>query len=236
MSYFGWGEYVPVSKKREKAQKLIAQLKKKNPNLSPVVIEGKKITTTWWGKAWCDNLVSYRDYENRLSRGSAYVKNGFVVDLQIENGLITAQVSGSKLYKIKVKINLFDEKKWVKIIKKVSNSIGSIAELANGKFPKELAEVFMKKGDGLFPSPQEIHMDCDCPDWAGMCKHIAAVMYGVGNRLDSDVLLFFKMRGIDPTSLIKKSIDEKMANLLKNSSKKSKRVIDDANIEKLFGV
>jgi hypothetical protein len=100
MSYFGWGEYVPVSKKRKNAQKLIAKLKKKTPNLSPVVIEGKKITTTWWGKAWCDNLVSYRDYENRLSRGSAYVKNGFVVDLQIENELITAQVSGSELYKI----------------------------------------------------------------------------------------------------------------------------------------
>jgi uncharacterized Zn finger protein len=236
MGYFDWGEYVPVSKKREKAKKLIDQLKKKTPNISPVVIEGRKITTTWWGKAWCDNLVSYRDYENRLSRGSAYVKNGFVIDLQIENGLITAQVSGSELYKIKIKINLLDEKRWTKIIKKAANSIGSIAELANGKFPQELAEVFIKKGDGLFPSPQEIHMDCDCPDWAGMCKHIAAVMYGVGNRLDSDPLLFFKMRGIDPMSLIKKSVDEKMANLLKNASKKSKRVIAEANIEKLFGV
>jgi uncharacterized Zn finger protein len=150
--------------------------------------------------------------------------------------LITAQVNGSELYKIKIKIDSLDEKRWTKIIKKVSNSIGSIAELADGKFPQELAEIFMKKGDGLFPSPREIHMDCDCPDWAGMCKHIAAVMYGVGSRLDSDPLLFFKMRGIDPMSLIKKSVDEKMANLLKNSSKKSKRVIDDANIEKLFGV
>ncbi|MDR0670848.1 MAG: hypothetical protein LBF64_00885 [Oscillospiraceae bacterium] len=236
MSYFGWGEYVPVAKKREQAQKLIAKLKKKNPNLSPVVIEGKKITTTWWGKAWCDNLTSYQDYANRLPRGSAYVKNGYVVDLQINGGDITAKVNGSDLYDIKIKIDPLDEEKWAKIVKKVANRIGSIAELAEGKFSQELADVFMRKGDGLFPSPRQIHMDCDCPDWAGMCKHLAAVMYGVGNRLDSAPLLFFQMRGIDPSELIKKSVDEKMANLLKNSKKRSKRVIKDADIERLFGI
>jgi uncharacterized Zn finger protein len=218
------------------AQKLIEKLKKNNPNISPIVIEGKKIAKTWWGKTWCDNLVSYRDYANRLPRGSAYVKNGFVVDLQIADGLITAQVSGSELYEIKIQIDELDKKKWAKICGKVSKNIGSIAELSEGKFPQEFAEVFMKKGDGLFPAPREIHMDCDCPDRAGMCKHIAAVMYGVGNRLDGDPLLFFKLRGIDPSELIKKSVDEKMANLLKNSGKKSKRVIDDADVGKLFGI
>jgi uncharacterized Zn finger protein len=236
MSYWDYGEYVPVAQKRAKARKLVEKLKKQDPGLSPVVIEGSKIANTWWGKAWCDNLISYRDYANRLPRGSAYVKNGFVVDLRIESGLITARVSGSSLYEVEIRIDKLDDKKWAKICAKASRSIDSVAELAEGNFPRELADVFMKKGEGLFPSPKEIHMSCDCPDWAGMCKHIAAAMYGVGRRLDDDPALFFKLRGIDPSELIKKSADEKIANLLKNSGKKSKRVIGDEEAGRLFGL
>jgi len=236
MSYFGWNEYIPVAQKREQAQKLIAKLKKKDPDVSPVIIEGKKITTTWWGKAWCDNLISYRDYENRLPRGSAYVKNGFVIDLRINNGEINAQVSGSELYKIKITIDPIEKIKWESIVKKIANRIENMAELIEGKFPKEFEEIFIQKNGGLFPSPKQIHMDCDCPDWAGMCKHIAAVMYGIGSRLDSDPLLFFKMRGVDPNELIKKSVEEKILDLMKNVGKKSNRVINDKDIKRLFGI
>ena len=80
------------------------KLRKKGVPVSPVKIEGKQIAATFWGKAWCDNLESYRDYENRLPRGRTYVRNGSVVDLQIAPREVTAMVSGSEIYKVKVSI------------------------------------------------------------------------------------------------------------------------------------
>src|SRR4051794_41968297 len=79
----GWAPYVPVAERRRKAEREVAKLRKKGHPVAPVRIEGRTIATTFWGKAWCDNLESYRDYENRLPRGRTYVRNGSVVDLQI---------------------------------------------------------------------------------------------------------------------------------------------------------
>src|SRR5205807_1432166 len=79
---------------------------------SPVKIEGRQIASTFWGKAWCDNLESYRDYENRLPRGRTYVRNGSVVDLQIAPREVTAIVSGSKIYKVKVSIGNVGPARW----------------------------------------------------------------------------------------------------------------------------
>ena len=59
---------------------------------------------------------------------------------------------------------------------------------------------------GLFPKPKEIKMRCSCPDYAGMCKHVAAVMYGVGNRLDTSPELLFVLRGVDHQELIEQAI------------------------------
>jgi len=235
---WGYHEYVPVARKKENAQNALTKLQKKNPNVRPVVITGNKIAKTWWGNAWNKNLESYADYANRISRGRSYVKNGFVLDLQIDSECVTAIVAGSgrKPYNVKISIDALSDTKWKKITEICGRSIANIDQLVQGKFPKELEILFLQKGDGLFPSPKEISFACDCPDWAYMCKHVAAVLYGIGARFDEDPTLFFKLRNIEIEALIKKSIDEKMANMLKNSGKKSRRVIDDADIDELFGI
>jgi uncharacterized Zn finger protein len=235
---WGYPEYVPIAKKKQDAEKVLAKLKKKNPNVNPVVIDGNKIAKTWWGAAWNKNLESYADYSNRIGRGRSYVKNGFVLDLQIKPGLVTAVVSGSRRnpYKIEIKIEELSKARWKKITELCGRKFSGMDELINGKFPKELEELFTQKGEGLFPSPKEIRFSCDCPDWAGMCKHVAAALYGIGARLDDDPSLFFKLRNIEIDEIIKKSVDEKMSSMLKNSGKKTKRVIKDANIEELFGI
>ena len=236
MGWFSYGDYVPVSKKRENAAKQIEKLRKKDANLSPVIIEGRKIAKTWWGAAWCKNLESYADFSNRIGRGSSYVKNGFVVDLRIYEGLVTGKVMGTSLYTIEIKIDLLDEKLKKNIIEMVGRRIDSVSDMIEGKFPEDLGELFLTQKKGLFPSPKEIHMDCSCQDWADMCKHVAAVLYGVGARLDQDPLLFFKLRGVDANAFIKASIDEKISSLMKNAGKTTKRVIKNADLLEIFGV
>ncbi len=236
--YGGYPEYVPVAEKRRKAQKALEKLRKKRPDVRPVVIEGRKIATSWWGVAWNKNLESYADYDYRLGRGSAYVKNGFVLDLQIQPGIVTAIVAGrgSSPYNIKITIAELPKAKWKKITGLCGRSIAGMEQLARGEFPHELEELFTQKGDGLFPSPKEIKFSCDCPDWAGMCKHVAAALYGIGARLDEDPTLFFKLRNIEVEALIKKSVEEKMANMLKNSGKKTRRTMQGADLSGLFGI
>jgi uncharacterized Zn finger protein len=235
---WGYYDYKPVAQRKADAQRQLAKLMKKNPGISPVIIEGRKIARTWWGEAWNKNLESYADYANRIGRGSAYVKNGMVLDLQIAQGEIKALVQGSgkKPYDVRIKIDHLPDATWSSIVEHVSRKIGSVEDLICGKFPEDLSRAFLSRGKGLFPTPEEIHLSCSCPDWADMCKHVAAALYGVGARLDRDPLLFFTMRGIDFSALIKKSVSEKMESMFKNIGKKSKRIIEDADIGKIFGI
>jgi len=235
---WGYYEYVPVAKKRANAQKALTKLKKKNPNVSPVVIQGNKIAKTWWGVAWNKNLESYADYTNRIERGRAYVKNGFVLDLQIEPEQVTAIVAGSgrEPYHVKVCVAALSKARWEKITEICGRSIANIDELTQGRFPKELETLFTQKGEGLFPSPKEIKFSCDCPDWASMCKHVAAVLYGIGARFDEDPTLFFRLRNIEIEALIKKSVEEKMESMLKNAGNKTRRIMEGQDIGELFGI
>ena len=158
--------------------------RKKGLPVSPIVIDGRTIARTFWGKAWCDNLESYSDYENRLPRGRTYVRNGSVVHLEIKPGKITAIVSGSELYEVEITISPCPTRTWKRVKSECAGQIGSLVELLQGKLSKSVMDVVTRHNDGLFPKPAEIEMKCSCPDWAGMCKHVAAVMYGVGARLD----------------------------------------------------
>jgi len=236
MGWYGYGEYVSVAEKKEKAKKQLEKLRKKDPELSPIIIEGKKIAKTWWGLAWCKNLESYADYSNRIGRGSAYVKNGFILDLKIEQGVIKGKVYGSHLYNIVIRIDKLDDANKELVTGAIGRKIDSVEDLLNGNFPKEFGEVFLTQRKGLFPSPKEIRLKCSCPDWADMCKHVAAVLYGVGARLDTDPLLFFKLRGIDVGEFIKKTIDDKVLNMMKNAGTVTERVIKDADIANIFGI
>ncbi|MDR0653340.1 MAG: SWIM zinc finger family protein [Synergistaceae bacterium] len=235
---WGYYKYKPVAEKKADAQKKLAKLKKKNPDVSPIVIEGKKIAVTWWGEAWNKNLESYADFANRIGRGRSYVKNGMVLDLQIGPGVINAKVSGSRRtpYDVLIEIDKLPEQRWKTIVEQCSRRISGISDLVEGKFPEDLAQIFLKQGAGLFPSPSEIHLDCSCPDGAKMCKHVAAALYGVGARLDNDPMLFFTLRSIDFSELLKKSVEEKIDSMLKNAGRKSARTIGDADIAGLFGL
>jgi uncharacterized Zn finger protein len=202
MSYYGFRPYVPVAVRREKAAREMAKLAKKGRAISPVAIEGKKIASTFWGKSWCENLERYSDYENRLPRGRTYVRNGSVVDLQIERGRVRATVSGSELYTVAIDIAVSAKLRWEAICKDCAGSIGSLVELLQGKLSKNVMERVCREVDGLFPSPDEITMQCSCPDWSVMCKHVSAALYGVGARLDAKPDLLFELRGVDRSQLI----------------------------------
>ncbi len=204
--YYGFKPYVPVAQRRAKAAREVAKRTKKGQEVTPVCINGRAITSTFWGQAWCKNLESYSDFENRLPRGRTYVRNGSVVHLAIEKGRIKAHVSGSELYEIKIDIAALPKQSWEALKKQCAGKVGTLVELLQGKLSKAVMELVTDRQQGLFPKPKEIEMRCSCPDYAGMCKHIAAVMYGVGNRLDSSPELLFVLRGVNHEELIEQAI------------------------------
>ena len=202
MDYYGWGPYVSVGQRRREAERTLEQRRKQGHKVSPVVIAGRKIATTFWGQAWCDNLESYSDYSNRLPRGRTYVRNGSVVDLQISSGEIQAYVSGSHLYEVTLKLKPVAKERWASICTDCAGGIDSLVELLQGRLSKYVMERICRKSDGLFPAPSEIELDCSCPDGAYMCKHLAAVLYGIGAQLDHRPELLFLLRGVDEKELI----------------------------------
>jgi len=236
--YNGFPEYVTVAEKRKRALKSIEQLKKKNPDIAPVMIAGRKLTRTWWGKSWNDNLESYSDYANRIGRGRSYVRNGAVLDLRMNQGMISALVQGSesKPYQINITIRPLAKDIWKAMTRECAGKIDSLQELVEGKFPTGLSELFTAKGKGLFPAPKEITLKCNCPDSAKMCKHVAAVLYGVGARLDDDPTLFFVLRGVNVEALISETITKKSEMLLEKSKIKSRRIMEDTDVADIFGI
>lgn len=236
--YGGFPAYVPVAERRKCAEESVKKLKKKNPDISPVVITGRTIAITWWGKSWNKNLESYADYANRIARGRSYVKNGAVLDLKITGGNISALVqgSGSKPYKVDISIKALPKNIWEDIVNQCLGKIESIEELIEGKFPKALADLFTVKGKGLFPSPNEIDLSCNCPDYATMCKHVAAVLYGVGARLDDEPELFFILRKVNINDFISEAINKKTQTLLEKSKVKGRRVIEETDMFDMFGI
>ena len=203
--YYEWRPYVSVAERRRTAERAMAKLKKKGHPVSPVVIAGRTIARTFWGKAWCDNLERYSDFSNRLPRGRTYVRNGSVLDLQIAPGEVKALVSGSEIYEMAVKVAAVPKARWTSICTDCAGAIDSLVELLQGRFSKGVMERICQQKTGLFPAPAEIQFSCSCPDWASMCKHVAAVLYGIGARLDEQPELLFKLRKVDERDLIAKA-------------------------------
>ena len=202
MDYYGWRPYVSVAQRRRQASGEMAKLRKKGHPVSPVIVEGRTIVKTFWGKAWCENLERYSDFANRLPRGRTYVRNGSVIDLQIAPGEIKALVSGSEIYEVAVKVAPVAKARWQSICKDCAGAIDSLIELLQGRFSKGVMERVCRQKTGLFPSPDEIKLSCSCPDWADMCKHVAAVLYGIGARIDQQPDLLFRLHDVDEKELI----------------------------------
>ena len=202
MAWYDWRPYVPVSVRRRNAARDVARFKKKGEAVAPVVIQGRIIARSFWGKAWCDNLESYSDFANRLPRGRTYVRNGSVLDLQLGEGTVRALVCGSDLYRISVRISPLGKPRWQAVVRECAGKIGSMVELLQGRLSRGVMEVLIRREIGLFPSVKEIAFECSCPDWAAMCKHVAATLYGVGARLDAEPELFFRLRRVDQLDLL----------------------------------
>jgi uncharacterized Zn finger protein len=200
--YGGWAPYVPVAERRRKAARAAERLRKQGQVLAPVTIAGRAIATTFWGRAWCDNMESYRDFESRLPRGRTYVRNGSVLDLRITPGQVAALVNGSELYRIAISIKQVPAAAWRRICTDCAGRIESLVELLQGMFSKGVMERLCRQENGLFPRPSDIRFACSCPDHASMCKHVAAVLYGVGARLDHEPELLFRLRAVDETELV----------------------------------
>lgn len=230
---YGFRPYVSVAQRQAEAKKEIARLKKKGVDVQPVEIQGRKIATTFWGKAWCEHLDGFSDYSNRLPRGRSYVCNGSVCHLGISKGEIEARVSGSELYTVKVKIKTLPAKKWQAIKGRCSGQIGSLLELLEGRLSDQVMEVVTDPKEGLFPLHGEISFTCSCPDWAQICKHVAAVFYGVGARLDKRPELLFLLRGVNHEELI--AADAEQAVAAATTRGKSKRLAA-SELSDVFGI
>lgn len=197
-----WGAYVPVAERRRKAARELAQLRRKGHPVTPVTITGRRIATTFWGQAWCDTMESYGDFATRLPRGRTYVRNGSVVDLQISPATITALVSGSDLYRVRVDITEVPKARWQAMCADCAGAIGSLVDLLQGRLSASVMARLCRREDGLFPRSSEIRFTCSCLDHALMCKHVAAVLYGVGARLDHAPELLFCLRAVDGADLV----------------------------------
>ncbi|MEW5851978.1 MAG: hypothetical protein AB2A00_24535 [Myxococcota bacterium] len=227
-----WGEfyppYVPVAERRRQAAQRAKKLAK-GRELSPVRIEGREIAKKWWGKAWCENLECHSDFSNRLPRGRSYVRNGSVIDLRIEPGVVHALVSGTELYTIKIDIKALTPRRWNAVVEACSGRIDSVVELLKGRLADGVLSILANPKEGLFPRPAEMSFSCSCPDWAEMCKHVAATLYGVGARLDESPDLLFTLRKVDPTDLVARGTTV-------STKAKGAKLLDTSSLGDVFGI
>jgi uncharacterized Zn finger protein len=229
---FGFRPYVPVAERRRQAAQKVKQLEKGGRKTEGVQVEGRKLAHTFWGKAWGDNLEAYSDYANRLPRGRTYLRNGSVVDLQIARGRVSALVSGSHLYEIQVNIQPLPSARWKPLVDASAGEMLSMVDLLAGTFSEQVMRRFCDRAGGLFPAPKEITLKCSCPDWADMCKHVAATLYGVGARLDARPELLFTLRGVDPLDLVAAAA----AAPAKVRAPKAGKVLDTNGLGSIFGI
>lgn len=221
-------------------RKIVEKKLSKNADYEPVIVKSnahKGICQSWWGEAWCRNLERYADLENRIGRGKSYVRNGAIIDLKINSGEIYAKVQGSRRtpYKVKITLDKINDDVRHKIEQQATGKIQNLESLMTGSFPDDLKELFFSKA-GLFPTPDEIHFNCSCPDWARMCKHVAAVLFGIWVRLDDNPLYFFKMRGIDIDDFVSKVVSDKIENMLQKINVSTARIIQNSDLTQLFGI
>ncbi|MFT4563212.1 MAG: putative Zn finger protein/DNA-binding XRE family transcriptional regulator [Gammaproteobacteria bacterium] len=232
MRYGGWRPYVPVAQRRASAMRKIKRLRSTGVEIEPIEIRGTKIANTFWGVAWCKHLEQFSDYDNRLPRGRTYVRNGSVVHLALKQGNVEAIVAGSELYHVNIRMAPLTSAKWKHVRKQCAGQIGSMLELLQGQLSNEIMRIVTDPNQGLFPQPSDIKLHCDCPDSAEMCKHVAAVLYGVGARLDEKPELLFMLRKVDHEALIGAELDMQVA----TTGTGKRRRLANQDLSSVFGV
>ena len=236
-----WFEkYVSVGERAAKARKKISQLRKKNHKINPVSIEGNQIATSWWGKAWVNHIKHYADFDNRIGRGRSYVKNGLVIHLAIKSGYVEAMVMGtrSQPYNIKIEIKKISQSKQNRIKRLSQKHLYTLSELVEGRLPKELEQIFSDQKEGIFPTLKEMSFHCSCPDWAEVCKHVSASLFALGARLDDNIDLFFKLRGLQVDQLVQSALKKEVTHLKTKKAQSKTRVLklSEKNLASLFDI
>lgn len=232
--YGGWPAYVPVDARIARAAKKAAKrAKSAGRQPEPVTIRGTAIATTFWGKSWCRNLECYSDFSNRLPRGRTYARNGSVVDLLVTHGRIDAMVAGSTTYDVAITIAALPPRVWRAIKADCASSIGSLVDLLSGRLSDDVMRRLARPGDGMFPAPREVKVKCSCPDGARLCKHLAAVLYAIGNRLDTRPELLFLLRGVAQTELVATATKESVSRAVRGDAA---HALADDHLAAIFGI
>ncbi len=214
----------------EHKKKIATFLKENNDDSSlPVTVKShRKICQNYWGEAWCRYVSVYDDYGYRLGPGRSYVRAGAVVHLEIEQGKVSAKVLGSSLYEVEIDVSPLDKDSLKEMLSDEVTGISSMVDLLEGKIPDSMSQSLLCPEGGLFPQSTDIKFSCTCTDYATMCKHVGATLYGIGVRFDEDPHLFFHLRGVDPRILVQKGVAE---NSLQESNSENHQELGE-----LFGI
>ncbi len=226
-----YAEYVSKAERTAKALKHVKKLTKTIKNVQPVEAFNGPIAKTFWGKSWCMHLEKYADYNNRLERGRSYVRAGCVCHLEIDTGRIVAKMSGSKLYTVIVDIEPLNDDIWKALCTECSGHGASVLELLQGKIPEQVMQHVCHPTLGLFPISKHIKFSCSCPDSAGMCKHIAATLYAIGRRLDSEPEMLFVLRNVKAEELVAQNL-----NFVDEVADIADKTLQDAELGQMFGI
>jgi len=161
---------------------------------------------SWWARRWIEVLEGFH-IGARLSRGRSYARQGQVLAIDVEEGVVQAQVQGSRPrpYHVTIKVKTLSAAEW----EEVARSLGSQAVLASallaGGMPEDIEGVFKAAGVSLFPTrSHDLQTDCSCPDWSNPCKHVAAVYYLLAEEFDRAPFLIFKLRGMTREELVER--------------------------------
>ena len=228
-----WWSYEEAAEAKERVQREIEKRVKRGERFEALMpVAGKKhLCTTFWGKAWCNHLESYQEFESRLPRGRSYLRQGSVYNLNIEPGKITAMVAGAELYHTQIFIHSLKVSKWQDIVEKCEGQVDSMLDVLAGKLGNGVMSVFCDLENGLFPKTKEIRFDCSCPDHADMCKHVSAVLHGVGVLLDASPELIFTLRDVNSADLLSKAKDAAVSELSAMGGE-----LAEADLSAIFGI
>jgi uncharacterized Zn finger protein len=226
-------DYYDAKERKDQLERQIAKRVKKGERFEVLAAPAgqKKLCTTFWGQAWCRHLESYQQYESRLPRGRSYLRQGKVYNLEIKPGSLAAQVAGSELYDTRIHIQALSPQRWKEIVSEASGQVASMLDLLAGKLGDGLMQLLTHPDSGLFPKPKEIRFDCSCPDYADMCKHVSAVLYGVGVMLDTKPELLFTLRGVDQAELLSNASASAITDLSSGADD-----LAGADLSALFGI
>lgn len=232
-SYLGFKKPT-VAQQRARATSAGKRLRAKGVQLDPVPAIKGAIARAFWGKSWCTNLESYSDYSNRLPRGRTYVRSGTVLHLAISEGRVSAKVQGSSLYDVAIAIKPLSTRRWRALVEASRGDLTSLGALLAGELPPSVLRVVTDRAAGMFPTPREISFECSCPDYASMCKHVAAALYGVGARLDTRPELLFVLRGCDHRALVAQAAAATISDA--TSAPVDAKLLDSDSLEGIFGI